>query len=274
MASFHLFLFFVFFISLTFTAAQAGLSTASSYGRQLITLVVDETPLNAGSVSSLEPRRSHEYDDDDYTVGDDDDPSGYDDNEDDDDDTSRMNNESSESVQNGKHEWEEGKEEYSSVHTSTRTTWQADSSTAYITESGSSPSWSLPYAASPTPSNLAPPAPLATAQPSISPEKAALITSQAIKARQRAVDALPSIITTTWLSPQLGEAFATGDEIVLQWKSPSAAASHFRLRLCVLKSTADLDRAQSGAFSNGACGVAVEVDSSLALSGAGLQIAL
>lgn len=117
-------------------------------------------------------------------------------------------------------------------------------------------------------------------QPTLTPQRVSLLTSQVIKARQRAVDASHSQINpisspSIWLSPHPGDAFQTGQEISLQWSSaPSIATADYQLRLCILKNTVDLQQAQAGSFDQGACGLAIPVNSSLVPSGLGWQISL
>lgn len=159
----------------------------------------------------------------------------------------------------------------SSSYSTASPTWSA--SWAPSSSSSSMPSLSVPSASAP----LVIPSP----QPTLTPQRISLLTSQVIKARQRAVDAShsqdndPSSVSFSWLSPHPGDAFQAGQEVSLQWSSATQASiANYQLRLCVLKSTIDLQQAQNGAFDTSACGLAIPINSSLVPNGLAWQVSL
>lgn len=119
-------------------------------------------------------------------------------------------------------------------------------------------------------------------QPTLTPERIVLLTSQAVKAKQRAIEAdqfssasnTGAAGTLLWLTPRPGDTYTTGDQISLQWNTPFWATLSVQLRLCVLKTTADLQGAHGGTFADGACGMAVGANSSQSASGTGWQVTL
>lgn len=121
----------------------------------------------------------------------------------------------------------------------------------------------------------------AQAQPTLTPYRLSLLNGQVAKARQRAVDANRMLLSAkgalsalTWVSPRAGDAFAGGDQIDLHWDAQTWTASYFQLRLCVMRATMDLLNAQEGTFGDGACGTAVEANSSPSSGGIGWQVSL
>jgi hypothetical protein len=251
---------FVFFITLVPATSQAGLATSFS---SVSTLAVD--------TSFIQPRRNHDY----HNYNDYNDYNDNDHNEhNDEDDGDHQDNEKWHD-DDGSNDKDDGDDDqtFSSSHkqTSTKTSWSKDSSTTYVTISESNGNTVPTLSIGPA---LVPSTPIASPSATLSPEKASLISSQVIKARQRALDASSSSTALTWLSPRSGDAFAAGNVISIRWSTQSASDSQFQLRLCVLKSTTDLNDAQNGLFGNGACGSAVDADSTLTPDGSAYQVSL
>ena len=139
-------------------------------------------------------------------------------------------------------------------------------------------SWTAPPTSQPSTPTLPN---TAHAQPTLTPQRLSLLNGQVTKARQRAVDANRMLLSAneaspalTWVSPRAGDAFAGGDQIDLHWDAQTWTASYFQLRLCVMRATMDLLNAQGGTFGDGACGTAVEANSSSSSSGVGWQVSL
>ncbi|UZJ55357.1 hypothetical protein CBS101457_004677 [Exobasidium rhododendri] len=157
----------------------------------------------------------------------------------------------------------------STTSSSELTSYSTWSSEARFTSASQTPlptSWSASSVAVPLLPASAP-----ASEPTLAPQRVSLITNQVIKARQRAVEAShstadmsddPSSASLAWKSPQPGDAFAAGDEIMLHWTLPSSTGPSFQLRLCVLRASKDLQSAHSGSFGDGACGTGIQVNNS------------
>jgi len=173
--------------------------------------------------------------------------------------------------------------------TTTGTEWRTSLSTTSTKETSYS-STSLETQHSSTSLDLTPTATLPSipsiglpfTQPTLTPQRATLITDQLVKAKQRALEASrigatsseTSLATLSWISPRPGDAFAAGDQITLGWNTPSPSLLTFQLRLCVLRTSMDLKGAQSGSFSDGSCGLAVNANSTLASDSGGWSVSL
>jgi hypothetical protein len=251
-----------------------------------------------------------DYDDDEYDDGErekgsddgekdsDDDDDGYrkdesdDDREEDDDDNDEYEDDDNEEKEHGSHDNHRIKDEDDTRHEPTSTSssssfnlssWTATASSA-TSQWVQSATWSLASSLLSPSVTIAPPTqPTATvAQPTMTPQRVNLLSDQVVRARQRALDAARNDVASStafpsWQSPHPGDAFAAGDQIQMLWSdgfNPSSASYSFQLRICVLRASMDIQNARSGSFGDGACGLAVNVNSSVAASGAGWQVAL
>jgi hypothetical protein len=159
-------------------------------------------------------------------------------------------------------------------HTSSSSTWLSASSS------------SLSFPSSASFFGTAPPVPVIlptpTPEPNLAPQRVSLLTSQVVKAKQRAIEAFQSgalsgdtsVASTTWSSPRPGDAFTVGDRISLLWNSLAPSLPAFQLRLCILRAAKDLQDAHSSLFGDGACGAPIIVNGSASSSVNGWQVSL